>query len=207
MSFGGGVHPTGAVALNLYADDADEDKKPPHKIELGSILGKRVRPLGRSAGRVDPATGRCPTLMSVDGGIAVPVVATALSNAPIAAGRVPRRSPFAAQVAGLTVCRKNLVISDIMPGSVAYAKRVKHRTTEAMSFKLVGPKYREHGSVKDTLGEWADAEEITWRPFYEQPFGLCVSGAKAGCAIDVILGGMGSAFVVGHKNKGVGGAY
>ena len=203
MSFGGGVHPTGAVALNLYADDADEDKKPPHKIELGSILGKRVRPLGRSAGRVDPATGRCPTLMSVDGNIAVPVVATALSNAPIAAGRVPRRSPFAAQVAGLTVCRKNLVISDIMPGSVAYAKRVKHRTTKALSFKLVGRKYRQHDSVQNTLGEWTDADEITARPFYEQPFGLCVSGAKAGCAIDVILGGMGSAFVVGHKTKGV----
>ena len=203
MSFGGGVHPTGAVALNLYADDADEDKKPPHKIELGSILGKRVRPLGRSAGRVDPATGRCPTLMSVDGDIAVPVVATALSNAPTTAGRVPRRSPFAAQVAGLTVCRKNLVISDIMPGSVAYAKRVKHRTTKAMSFKLVGPKYQAPGSVDDKLGEWGDAEDIPQTHPHEQPFGLCVSGAKAGCAIDVILGGMGSAFVVGHKNEDV----
>lgn len=195
MSFGGGVHPTGAVVLNLYAEEGENNK-----IKLGSILGKRVKLLGRSATRADIATGRCPQLVSVVASTAVPVVATALSSAPVAAGRAPRRSPFAAQVAGLTVCRKELVVSDILPGTVAYAKRVKRTTTGSESFKLVAKK---HAVNVGQLGEWGAADDVRLGAAEEQPFGLCVSGAKAGSAIDVVLGGRGSAFVVGHDPLGM----
>ena len=193
MSYGGGVHPTGAVVLNLYPEDGAANK-----IKLGSMLGKRKAGQGRRGAQVDPATGRCPQLVSVVATEAVPVVATALSSAPVAAGRAPRRSPFAAQVAGLTVCRKDLIVCDIMPGTPAYAKRLRGPTSGPTSgeFKLVSMHHKD--SPTDGLKGWVDVEPDS--ASREQPFGLCVSGGKAGCAIDVVLGGIGSAYVVGHSS-------
>ena len=186
------MHPTGAVVLNLYPEDGAANK-----IKLGSMLGKRKAGQGRRGAQVDPATGRCPQLVSVVATEAVPVVATALSSAPVAAGRAPRRSPFAAQVAGLTVCRKDLIVCDIMPGTPAYAKRLRGPTSGPTSgeFKLVSMHHKD--SPTDGLKGWVDVEPDS--ASREQPFGLCVSGGKAGCAIDVVLGGIGSAYVVGHS--------
>ena len=189
MSYGAGVHPTGAVALNLFADDEETDK-----IKLGSLLGKRHKALRRAGGQPDPATGRYPQLVTGSSGSAdtmmTPFVATALSSAPKAAGRGPRRSPFAAQVAGLATCRKALVVSDILPGEVAYVKRHKHAQTNENEFKLL------------QLGR-SGGHSTGWRPTKgrSQQFGFCVSGASAsaGYAIDVVLGGIGSAFVTGHS--------
>ena len=183
------MHPTGAVVLNLYPEDGAANK-----IKLGSMLGKRKAVRGRRGGQVDPATGRCPQLGAVVANEAVPVVATALSSAPVAAGRAPRRSPFAAQVAGLTVCRKDLIVCDIMPGTPAYAKRLRGPTSGPTSgeFKLVSM-HHKHSELKG----WSDVDPGSDQR--DQPFGLCVSGGKAGFAIDVVLGGIGSAYVVGHS--------
>ena len=190
MSYGAGVHPTGAVALNLFADD-DADDGETGKIKLGSLLGKRRKALGRAGGQPDPATGRYPQLVTGAPGseedTVTPFVATALSSAPKAAGRGPRRSPFAAQVAGLATCRKALVVSDILPGEVAFVKRHKHAQTAEHEFKLYQP-----GRNAGRSTGWTTTDKQA------QQFGLCVSGASAGCAIDVVLGGIGSAFVTGH---------
>lgn len=189
------MHPTGAVVLNLYPEDGAANK-----IKLGSMLGKRKAGQGRRGAQVDPATGRCPQLVSVVATEAVPVVATALSSAPVAAGRAPRRSPFAAQVAGLTVCRKDLIVCDIMPGTPAYAKRLRGPTSGPTSgeSKLVSTHHKD-SEMDGTCGlkGWSDVE--LGSAYREQPFELCVSGGKAGCAIDVVLGGIGSAYVVGHS--------
>ena len=100
--------------------------------------------------------------MSVVAADAVPVVATALSSAPETAGRVPRRSPFAAQVAGLTVCRKELVVSDILPGSVAHVKRLKCEAPESESFELMVQKRVPSSPTIGAcgLGEWTDAAPV-----------------------------------------------
>ena len=188
------MHPTGAVVLNFYPEDGAASK-----IKLGSMLGKRKAGQGRRGAQVDPASGRCPQLVSVVAKEAVPVVATALSSAPVAAGRAPRRIPFAAQVAGLTVCRKDLIVSDIMPGTPAYAKRLRGPTSGPTSgeSKLVST-YHKDSEMDGTCGlkGWSDVE--LGSAYREQPFELCVSGGKAGCAIDVVLGGIGSAYVVGN---------
>ena len=191
MSYGAGVHPTGAVALNLFADDDAGDGET-GEIKLGSLLGKRHKALRRAGGQPDPATGRYPQLVTGSPGTGddsmTPFVATALSSAPKAAGRGPRRSPFAAQVGGLATCREALVVSDILPGEIAYVKRHKHAQTNEHEFKLHRP---GRNAGRSTGWTATDARE--------QQFGLCVSGASAGCAIDVVLGGIGSAFVTGHS--------
>ena len=186
----GPVHRNGEVVMTLHADK--DAYKYSGSIRPGALLAVRAD-LKNKRKRIDLTTGRVPqpvhAMVAKTGEECTSIPFPGVSIGKVAKGQEHYGTPsaFASVVGGLVTCNGNYVQGPCIAGDITY----------------VGMFEGKHGAEKVLLPK-ARSKNTSVRigrnciPEYSV-LGMCVSGGGCGHQIDVVIGGITSAYTRGHS--------